>query len=217
MGKWLIMKENHNSISNIALTVKKIVDDTDKVTPDDIHIFTKMSNKEFFAAVGWLARDNDISKSKVWEKLGETKLTSTIGTNAGKVWKALVKHDKFDNSNLSTLTHLDEIDAYTALGWLARDNKIDLLKINDKKNDVIFKLGNNIYNIDMKDNPLWTDKKRELQLEFNEEDKKIISEMIVKNSAESLTRMFSDISIKGYKDTSEIEKIIDLKFKGFDS
>ncbi len=86
---------------------------------------TRLSDKEFFAAVGWLARENKISKTGVKYHLSETNLTYKIGNAAGKVYNVLVrKGGEIDVTSISRITHLKTNDAYSALGWLARENKI---------------------------------------------------------------------------------------------
>lgn len=86
---------------------------------------TRLHDDEFFAAVGWLARENKICKNGALYKLGDTNLTTKIGNDAGKIWKVLETRGTFDVSDISVLTQIDERDAYSALGWLARENKIE--------------------------------------------------------------------------------------------
>ena len=85
---------------------------------------TKLSENEFFGAVGWLARENKICKDKRTYTIGETNLTETIGTHAGKVWSALNKDNEIDVSAISRLTKIEKKDCYSALGWLACEGKI---------------------------------------------------------------------------------------------
>ena len=86
---------------------------------------TRLTDKEFFAAVGWLARENKISKTGVKYQLSETNLTYKIGNAAGKVYKVIVrKGGEIDVTSISRITHIKTNDAYSALGWLARENKI---------------------------------------------------------------------------------------------
>ena len=86
---------------------------------------TSLTDKEFFAAVGWLARENKISKTGVKYQLSETNLTYKIGNAAGKVYNVLVKKGgEIDVTSISRITKLKTNDAYSALGWLAREDKI---------------------------------------------------------------------------------------------
>ena len=85
---------------------------------------TKLSENEFFGAIGWLARENKIYKDKRTYTIGETNLTETIGTNAGRIWAALNKDNEIDVSAISRLTKIEKKDCYSALGWLACEGKI---------------------------------------------------------------------------------------------
>jgi len=99
---------------------------------------TKLSENELYAAVGWLARENKISKDGNLYRLGQTNLTSRIGANAGKVWSTLNSQKEVDISSISRITQIDVKDAYSALGWLARENKVEGTK--PKTNQLKFKL-----------------------------------------------------------------------------
>lgn len=92
---------------------------------------TQLKKSDFFAGLGWLAREDKIFKvGENCYKLGDTNLTSDIGVNAGRVWKIL---DIWGEVNISTIKRLAEIDdkeAYSALGWLAREEKICIVKGN---------------------------------------------------------------------------------------
>jgi len=94
---------------------------------------TKLINTTFLnehqlrAAVGWLARENKICRNGSIYKLGSTNLVEKVGTDAGKVWTILSKKQTdVDISSLTRLTKIGMNDVYTALGWLARENKIDV-------------------------------------------------------------------------------------------
>jgi len=47
-----------------------------------------------------------------------------IGTNAGKIWSALNTNGTIDENKIKQITKLTKSDLYTAIGWLARENKI---------------------------------------------------------------------------------------------
>ena len=72
--------------------------------------------------------------------LGETNLTVEIGTGAGKIWKTLELYGEIDVSYISRLTKVEEIDVYHAIGWLARENKIQAKMGRTKQSPIKFKL-----------------------------------------------------------------------------
>ena len=86
---------------------------------------TRLSAKEVHAAIGWLARENKICKDSKLFKLGETNLTVKHGENAGKIWYVLNTQGETDILHILKLTQMDERDTYSALGWLAREGKIN--------------------------------------------------------------------------------------------
>lgn len=48
-----------------------------------------------------------------------------IGLNAGKVWKLLNDNKRWNYSDLKRASELSDRDLNAAIGWLARENKID--------------------------------------------------------------------------------------------
>jgi hypothetical protein len=99
---------------------------------------TKLTENELYVAVGWLARENKIYKDGNLYRLGQTNLTGKIGVNAGKVWNTLNTQKEVDISSISRIAQIDLRDAYLALGWLARENKIEDTK--PKTNQFKYKL-----------------------------------------------------------------------------
>ena len=85
---------------------------------------TNLRNEEFYSAIGWLARENKIYKDKRTYKIGETNLTEKIGSDAGKVWQVLGSSNEIDVNAISRLTKIEKMDCYSALGWLAREERI---------------------------------------------------------------------------------------------
>ena len=84
----------------------------------------QLTEDEFYGAIGWLARENNVRKDRRTYKIGETNLTTEIGTNAGKVWDVLKKRNDFDVTTISRLSKVSKKDCYSALGWLAKEEKI---------------------------------------------------------------------------------------------
>jgi len=95
---------------------------------------TCLRENEVFAAVGWLARENKIRKDYDVYQLDQTNLTFEIGKSAGEIWNLLYAKDELDTNHISRLINKDEKNIFFALGWLARENKIQLKK-KDKKDD----------------------------------------------------------------------------------
>ena len=101
---------------------------------------TRLPEEEFYAAVGWLARENKICKNGSIYELKETNLTNKIGGDAGRVWGVLNTRSEIDVSSIAKVTQIDERDAYSALGWLAREDKIKVTKIGTKNQPTKFGL-----------------------------------------------------------------------------
>ncbi|MCL2651308.1 MAG: winged helix-turn-helix domain-containing protein [Candidatus Azobacteroides sp.] len=51
-----------------------------------------------------------------------------IGTNAGLAWNALNGKGEINLKDLKKETKLSEKDLYAALGWLAREEKINIIE-----------------------------------------------------------------------------------------
>lgn len=101
---------------------------------------TKLSMNDFSAAVGWLARENKICKNGAKYELRETNLIGKIGTDAGKVWSAISTLGEVDVSSIARVTQIKEKDAYSALGWLARENKVVSIEMPTKEGKPKFRL-----------------------------------------------------------------------------
>ena len=85
---------------------------------------TKLKTSDFYSAVGWLARENKILNEGNQYRLGNTNLTSEIGSNAGKLWEVMKHWGEVDLISMKRLTNIDEKSIHSALGWLAREDKI---------------------------------------------------------------------------------------------
>ena len=93
--------------------------------------FTKLKEDDFYTGVGWLARENKIFKEeKDCFKLDVSNLESEIGAYAGRVWKILDIWGDADFITIKRLSDLEKNEVHTALGWLAREDKIN---INEKQ------------------------------------------------------------------------------------
>jgi hypothetical protein len=102
---------------------------------------TKLINSTFLnehqvrAAVGWLARENKICQNGTVYKIGGTNLDGKIGFDAGRIWTVLSQQQNdVAISSLARLTKIDVKDVYAAIGWLARENKIEAKTVMTQKN-----------------------------------------------------------------------------------
>jgi len=118
------MRETINSFGRNAGKIWTALNTHGPLNQSSLIKNTKLSLNDFYAALGWLARENKISKDKLFYKLGETNLTNKIGEDAGKIWRLLESQGEFDISSIAKFTQIKTHDAYTALGWLAREEKI---------------------------------------------------------------------------------------------
>lgn len=101
-----------------------ILDQTGNSSEEQLQEHTKLSKKEFYAGVGWLARENKIKKVNDSFELDSTNLTDYVGSTAGTVWKILKVWDEADVTTLKKLSDRSEEEIFAALGWLAKEGKI---------------------------------------------------------------------------------------------
>ena len=66
--------------------------------------------------------------------------TDTIGMNAGLVWNALNDAEAMGLKQLKKVTKLKEKELYAAIGWLARENKIDIQTNPEDEKELILTL-----------------------------------------------------------------------------
>ena len=92
---------------------------------DELLEVTKLSDNDLFTGVGWLAKENKIFREgEGCFKLDNTNLESEIGTHAGRIWKILDIWGDADFTTIKRLSNLDDNEVHSALGWLAREDKI---------------------------------------------------------------------------------------------
>ena len=101
---------------------------------------TKLKNDEFYAAIGWLARENKICKHGTTYNLGETNLTDKIGEDASKIWNVLQTCGDIDATYIPKLADIPKKDMYSALGWLACEGKVKTKKVKPKTPQLHFGL-----------------------------------------------------------------------------
>ena len=129
-----------NIINNYGRTAGKIWKTLYEYGPldeDNLIKKSRLNKNEFYAGLGWLARENKIFKNKNIYELRETNLTGKIGGAAGKVWNALYTTQNINVSSIAKISEITLKDAYSALGWLAREDKI---KTNWENKQIKFEL-----------------------------------------------------------------------------
>jgi hypothetical protein len=88
---------------------------------------TKLNDRDFYVGLGWLARENKIFKEKKnYYKLDNTNLTGEIGKIAGRIWKIIDIWEEVDMTSIKKLSGVNESQIYSGIGWLAREDKINL-------------------------------------------------------------------------------------------
>ena len=107
----------------IAGKIWNALDEKEPLETEKLLKSAKLKENEFYAGIGWLAREDKIFKDgKDCYGLGSTNLTSEIGANAGKVWKIMDIWGEVNISTIKRLADIDDKEAYSALGWLARED-----------------------------------------------------------------------------------------------
>ena len=125
------MRDLTTKFGQNAGEIWKLLNEKGPLTKKEIQESTKQNDDDFFVGVGWLAREDKISLDENnYYKLSSTNLTSKIGRTAGRIWRILDIWDEADISTMRRLSEEEESQIRSALGWLARENKIS---INDKQ------------------------------------------------------------------------------------
>ena len=122
------MTKIDENIGKSAGKIWRILNKNGPLSEQEIIKKIKMNKNNFYEGIGWLARENKIYKKGFEYNLGETNLINDIGSNAGKVWNLLNSQGKCNVSNIVKINKIKIQDAYSALGWLAREDKIRISK-----------------------------------------------------------------------------------------
>ena len=69
--------------------------------------------------------------------------TETIGTWAGLVWNALNETDVLSHKQLKKITKLKDKETFAAIGWLAREGKVDVQTNPEDEKEYLFTLVGN--------------------------------------------------------------------------
>ena len=131
------MRDIINNYGRTAGKIWKTLNEYGPLDEDNLIKKNRLNKNEFYAGVGWLARENKIFKNKNIYELRETNLTGKIGGAAGKVWNALYTTQNINVSSIAKISEITLKDAYSALGWLAREDKI---KTNWENKQIKFEL-----------------------------------------------------------------------------
>jgi len=127
------MNQINDNIGKSAGRIWRILDNNGPLSEEEIIRKIKLNKNNFYEGLGWLARESKIYRQGLKYNLGETNLINDIGNNAGKIWKTLNETENIDISTISKLSKVNIKDAYTALGWLAREDKIQTSSGKEKK------------------------------------------------------------------------------------
>jgi len=116
----------------------RALDSSGSLTKIQLMNDTKLSENELFQAIGWLAKENKIKKDGEFFLLDQTNLTDNIENNAGKILD-LFENGKINIFKLKNMTKMNEETYNLALGWLAREGKLE----NDILNDISDSISDN--------------------------------------------------------------------------
>ena len=120
------MRDVTVKFGNSAGKIWQVLNEKGCLKKDDIIQITNLNETDIHTGIGWLARENKISKQQDWYKLENTNLDSEIGTHAGRIWKILDIWGEADIETIKRLSDLDENQVHLAIGWLAKEEKIRL-------------------------------------------------------------------------------------------
>jgi len=110
-----------------AGTVWQALNTNGELDETKLKTITALHEEDIYTGIGWLARENKIKHTQTGYSLGETNLITTVGKNAGMIWRALDIWGEATAKALSRLARLQEHDLYEALGWLAREGKLETI------------------------------------------------------------------------------------------
>jgi len=120
-----------NTIEQFGRNAGKVWDvlyDKKSLKDAEIIELTSLREYELYIAIGWLAKENKIRKDGEYFKLDPTNLEFQIGENAGLIWRILDNEGDLHINNLISKLKINENEIYSAIGWLARENKIKIKK-----------------------------------------------------------------------------------------
>jgi hypothetical protein len=132
------MSEFVSLSGNQAGTLWHILHDQGPLCESELLTLTHLTQPQLYTAIGWLAREDKIRKENNTYLLGGTNLEYFIGKDAGKIWRALDIWGEVDVLSLTRLSRIVEPDVYSAIGWLAREGKVDGASSNIDEEKILF-------------------------------------------------------------------------------
>ena len=108
-----------------------VLDERGCLCKDELLSLSGLNDLEFFAGLGWLAREGKVVVDGENLCLCEGICDTVIGFYAGRVWRVLDVWGVADFISIKRLSGLSDSDIESALGWLAREDKI-IVKNNGK-------------------------------------------------------------------------------------
>jgi hypothetical protein len=66
--------------------------------------------------------------------------SETIGAWAGQVWNALNEADVLGTKQLKKISKLKDKELFAAIGWLAREGKVEIMTNPEDEKDYLFSL-----------------------------------------------------------------------------
>ena len=110
-----------------AGTIWTVLNEKGPLKKEEIQEITHLNKDDLDVGLGWLARENKIFKGNDNSyKLDNTNLESEIGTKAGRLWRIMDIWGEVEFDTIKRLSDLNEEQIHLALGWLAREDKINI-------------------------------------------------------------------------------------------
>jgi hypothetical protein len=121
------VRSNIEKFGSSAGKIWNILNEKGSLNKKKLIELAKLNKKDFYIGLGWLARENKIFRGKKnYYKLDNTNLTEEIGKIAGRIWKIIDIWEEVDITSMKKLSGIDEDQIYSGIGWLAREDKLDL-------------------------------------------------------------------------------------------
>ncbi len=121
------MRNKFNKFGISAGKIWNALNENGPLNKKKIIEITNLNIADFHIGLGWLARENKISRTnKDKYTLDNTNLTDEIGKIAGRIWRIIDVWEEVDIQSIKNLSGIDDELMYSAIGWLAREDKLEL-------------------------------------------------------------------------------------------